>query len=186
MAATIATEGSEVSPAEAELAAALARCAAGDKTALRVVYACEAPRMLGVARRMLRRRDLAEEAVQDTFVRIWRAAARFDPERGSARTWIYAILRNCTISILRDESRFVDDALSDPIVAPDATLAALPESIALRRCLDRLEAPRRTAIVLAYVHGFSHGELAGKLGVPLGTAKSWVRRGVAALQECMG
>jgi len=175
------------SPREAELTAALKRCAGGDRTALRLVYDSEAPQMLGIARRMLRRRDLAEEAVQDTFVRVWRAAGTYDPARGGARTWIYAILRNCTISILRDEARFAHAPANEPDTAPAADpVAALPERQALRRCLERLEPPRRSAIVLAYVHGLTHGELAGRLGVPLGTAKSWVRRGMAALQECMG
>ena len=82
---------------------ALLACAAGDKLALRRIYDAEAARMLGVAQRLLRRRALAEEAVQDAFVLIWRHAARFDPERGSGLTWIYAILRNRSLSILRDE-----------------------------------------------------------------------------------
>jgi len=94
---------------EAQVAAALARCASGDRTALRVIYDAEAPRMVGVARRMLRRQDLAEEAVQDAFMRIWRAARSFDPQRGGPRTWLYAILRNCALTILRDESRFTAD-----------------------------------------------------------------------------
>jgi RNA polymerase sigma-70 factor (ECF subfamily) len=182
----IVGEDTGASPREAELAAALRRCAGGDRTALRLVYDSEAPQMLGVARRMLRRRDLAEEAVQESFVRIWRAAGTYDPARGGARTWIYAILRNCTVSILRDEVRFAREMPEDAEAQPDAALAALPERQALRHCLERLEPPRGTAIVLAYVHGLTHGELAGRLGVPLGTAKSWVRRGMAALQECMG
>ena len=173
---------------EAQLAAAIARCAAGERAAMRLIYDIEAGRMLGVARRMLRRHDLAEEAVQDTFMRMWRAARSFDPARGSARTWLYAILRNCAISILRDEGRFgADEEFSeDAAPATGNALARLPETSALRRCLEQLDAPRRSAVVLAYVHGLSHGELAGKLGVPLGTVKSWVRRGLISLQECMG
>jgi len=173
---------------EAQIAAALARCADGDRTALRVIYDIEAGRMVGVARRMLRRQDLAEEAVQDTFMRMWRAARSFEPARGVARTWLYAILRNSTISILRDEGRFV----SDPEIGEDAApatenaLARLPESSALRRCLEQLDTERRAVVILAYVHGLSHGELAGRLGVPLGTVKSWVRRSLISLQECMG
>lgn len=141
--------------------------------------------MLGVARRIVRRPDLAEEAVQETFVRIWRAAGSYDAGRGGARTWIYAILRNCAVSILRDEKRFVTDREGIDDIAPEAAVVRLPEGNALRHCLEQLDAPRREAIVLAHVHGFSHGELAGRLGVPLGTVKSWLRRGVAALQECM-
>jgi RNA polymerase sigma-70 factor (ECF subfamily) len=173
---------------EAQVAAALARSAAGDRAALRIVYEIEAARMMGVARRMLRRQDLAEEAVQDTFVRVWRSAASYDPQKGAARSWLYAILRNCALSILRDEGRFTadDDAPEDVSPTTESALARLPETSALRRCLERLDAQRRSVLVLAYVHGLSHAELAGKLGVPLGTVKSWVRRGLIALQECMG
>ena len=173
---------------EAQLAAAIARCAAGERTAMRVIYDMEAGRMVGVARRMLRRQDLAEEAVQDTFMRMWRAARSFDPAKGSARTWLYAILRNCAISILRDERRFENDpdAGTDAAPAAETAMARLPETSALRRCLEQLDAQRRAVVVLAYVHGLSHGELAGKLGVPLGTVKSWVRRSLSSLQECMG
>ncbi len=88
-----------------EIEAALLACAAGDKSALRRIYDAESPRMIGVAQRLLKRRALAEEAVQDAFVLIWRHAARFDPQRGAGLTWIYAILRNRALSILRDEKR---------------------------------------------------------------------------------
>ncbi len=173
---------------EAQLAAALARCAAGDRAALRVIYDIEAARMAGVARRMLRRQDLAEEAVQDTFMRVWRAARTFDPRKGAARTWLYAILRNCALTILRAESRFIADEekAEDAVPVAESALGRLPESSALRRCLERLDGQRRMVVVLAYVHGLSHGELAGKLGVPLGTVKSWVRRSLISLRECMG
>jgi RNA polymerase sigma factor (sigma-70 family) len=173
---------------EAQLTAALARCAAGERSALRVIYDIEAPRMVGVARRMLRRQDLAEEAVQDTFMRMWRAARSFDPAKGSARTWLYAILRNSAIGVLRDENRFAADPDGDEASAPatESALARLPESSALRRCLERLDAKRRAVVVLAYVHGLSQSEMAGRLNVPLGTVKSWVRRSLISLQECMG
>jgi RNA polymerase sigma-70 factor (ECF subfamily) len=155
---------------------------------MRVIYNIEAGRMLGVARRILHRQDLAEEAVQDTFMRMWRAARSFDPAKGSARTWLYAILRNCSISILRDEGRFESDpdAGEDAAPATESAMARLPETSALRRCLERLDPQRRSVVVLAYVHGLSHGELAGRLKVPLGTVKSWVRRSLISLQECMG
>jgi len=174
---------------EAQLAAALARCASGDRAALRVIYDIEASRMAGVARRMLRRQDLAEEAVQDAFMRVWRSARTYDPAKGAARTWLYAILRNCALTILRDEHRVMTDDEDPALMAAPMTenaLARLPETSALRRCLEQLDPQRRAVVVLAYVHGLSHGELAGKLGVPLGTVKSWVRRSLIALQGCMG
>jgi len=171
---------------EAQLSAALARCAAGDRTALQMIYNSEAPKMIGVARRILFRQDLAEEAVHDAYLRIWRAAASFDPHRGSARGWLYAVVRNRALSIHRNEHRY--DASDDSALDIDceATMTRMPETSALRKCLERIDRPRRDVVVLAYVHGMSHGELAGRLKVPLGTVKSWVRRSLFSLQECMG
>jgi RNA polymerase sigma factor (sigma-70 family) len=173
---------------DAQLTAALARCAGGDRAALRLIFDMEAARMTGVAFRILRRRDLAEEAVQEAFLRIWRLARSFDPARGNGRTWIYAVMRNRALSLLQDEARYpVSDEDSPwPDASAEAAFALLPETSALRRCLEQLDLTRRTAVILAYAHGMSHGELAGKLGVPLGTAKSWTRRGLLSLQECMG
>jgi RNA polymerase sigma-70 factor (ECF subfamily) len=170
----------------------LQRCARGDRAALRALYDHEAARMLGIAQRLLRRRALAEEAVQDAFVQIWRKADSFDPARGEGRTWIYAILRNRALNILRGESRtdLVDDfepmGLTSEEDDPETLVAKLSDAGALRRCLEGLETDRRQAIVLAYVHGLSHGELAGRMGVPLGTAKSWIRRSLVSLRECLG
>ena len=171
---------------EAQLSAALMRCAAGDRAALRMIYDSEAARMIGVARRILFRHDLAEEAVHDAFVRIWRAATSFDPLRGSARGWLYAIVRNRALSIHRSEYRY--DASEEGALDVDCedAMTRMPENNALRRCLERIVRPRRDVIILAYVHGMSHGELAGRLRVPLGTVKSWIRRSLSSLQECMG
>ena len=171
---------------EAQLSAALVRCAAGDRAALQMIYDSESARMTGVSRRILFRQDLAEEAVHDAFVRIWQGARSFDPHRGSAVGWLYAIVRNRALSIYRNEHRYDhgDGNLAD--ATPDDAVSRLPENSALRRCLEKIERPRRDVVVLAYVHGMSHGELAGRLKVPLGTVKSWVRRSLMSLQECMG
>lgn len=171
---------------EAQMSAALVRCAAGDRRALQMIYDSEAPRMVGVARRILLRHDLAEEAVHDAFVRIWHGARGFNPARGSALGWLYAIVRNRALSIHRNEHRYdaADPAADD--IAPEQALAGLPETSALRKCLEQIERPRRDVVVLAYVYGMSHGELAGRLKVPLGTVKSWARRSLLSLQECMG
>ncbi|SFL26168.1 RNA polymerase sigma-70 factor, ECF subfamily [Bradyrhizobium sp. NFR13] len=171
---------------EAQLSAALARCAAGDHAALQMIYNSEAPKMIGIARRILFRQDLAEEAVHDAFVRIWSAAASFDPHRGSARGWLYAVVRKPALSIHRNEHRY--DASDDSALDIDcaATVTRMPETSALRKCLEGIDRPRRDAVVLAYVHGMNYGELAGRLKVPLGTVKSWVRRSLFSLQECMG
>lgn len=179
------------SASESDLAGALAGCARGDRACLRTLYDRLAPRMIGVALRMLRRRDLAEEVVHDTFVRIWEKAGSFDPARGEPAAWMFAILRHRALNVLRGEARtdLVDDfgplGLAGEEPDAEAAVTALSEAGALRRCLERLEPLRREAIVLAYVRGLSHGELAGRMGVPLGTAKSWIRRSLAALRECL-
>ncbi len=174
----------------AETAAALARCAGGDRLALRVLFDNEAGRMLAIAHRILRRRDLAEEIVQEAFVRIWRSAAAFDPARGSPRSWIYAIVRNLALNAVRDGRReiLVEDGADElDARAADATdvLGRMADASALRRCLERLDDNRRNSLMLAYVGGFSHGEIAGRLRVPLGTVKAWIRRGLLALRECL-
>lgn len=168
------------------MAAALARCAAGDRSALKVIYDSEAPRMVGVARRILVRQDLAEEAVHDAFVRVWRGASSFDPSRGTARGWLYAIVRNRALSIYRSETRHDGPDAESIEIACDTAVSRMPETSALRTCLERIDRPRRDVVVLAYVHGLSHSELAARLKVPLGTIKSWVRRSMFSLQECMG
>lgn len=171
--------------------AALAACAHGDRRALQALYDTEAARMLGVARRILRRDALAEEAVHDSFVQIWRQAGTFDAARGSGRTWIYAILRHRALNILRGETRteLVDDfepmGLTDAEETPEEAMLRLSETGRLRACLDRLDTSRRTALLLAYVNGLTHGELAGRFGVPLGTMKSWIRRALLNLRECL-
>lgn len=177
--------------AELDMDDALRRCAGGDGAALRAIYDREAPRMIGIAMRIVRRRALAEEVVQDAFVQIWRRASSFDPGRGAGRTWMYAIVRHRAISILRDEKRLSladdDDAAANlPEESSGDILTRLSDASSLRRCLEHLEERARKLIVLTYVHGLSHTELAAREGVPLGTVKSWIRRGALALRECLG
>lgn len=174
-----------------DYAAALAGCARGNRVALRQLYDAEAGRLISVAQRIVRRRDLAEEAVHDAFMHIWQKAAMFDPARGSARAWIYTVVRNRALNIVRDGAR-------TDLMAPEELAAAsdhrtvigdafdrLADDSLLRRCLEQIEREKRDCVLLSYVGGYSHGEVAGLLGVPLGTAKSWIRRGLEALKECM-
>lgn len=178
--------------ADFDYEAALTACARGDRRAFRTIYEREGPKMLGVAMRLLRRQSLAEDAVQDAFVNIWNKAASFDPAAGSAKGWMYTILRNRALNMLRTEGRldFQDDfeafGLTSEDEDPETVMSGLSDASALRRCLEGLDPRRRAILVLAYVHGLTHGELAGKLGVPLGTMKSWIRRSLLSLKECLG
>lgn len=175
------------------LAAALTACARGDRAGLRLIFDMEAPRLVTIAHRILRRHDYAEEIVQDAFVQIWNKASQYSPERGSARGWIYAIVRNRALNALRDAKRWeladpdtlerLHDADQDSFATDP--LAGLEQESRLRRCLAQMDEQKRKSILMAYIFGYTHGEIAGRLKVPLGTAKAWVRRGLAALRECM-
>lgn len=180
-------------PGSAELRAALADCVAGRDSGIDTILRIEGPRMLGVARRMLGRADLAEEVLQDAMVQVWRKAAQFRAQDGSARGWIYAILRNRCLNVLRDGRRLSTLSPEDLAALQDARHQAvpteswemLPGSTKLRDCLEGLDAGTRHAILLAHVGGYSHVEIAGMKSVPLGTAKSWIRRGLVSLRECL-
>jgi RNA polymerase sigma-70 factor (ECF subfamily) len=170
----------------------IAACAAGDHAALRAIYDREAGSMLAVAQRIVKRRDLAEEVVHDAFLRIWAAAGRFNGAAGLGRAWIYTILRNRALSVLRGESRheLTDDfesfALESPEASPEELMTRLSDDHALKRCLAMLDRARQHILLLAYTEGLSHGEIANRLNLPLGTVKSWVRRSLLSLRECMG
>lgn len=172
--------------------AALMACAAGNRQAFRALYEREAPKMLGVALRLLKRQSLAEDAVQDAFVNIWNKAGTFDPRAGNARGWMYTILRNRALNMLRSEVRldhredFEPMGLASEEDDPEAVMLHLSDASALKRCLEMLDPQRRSVLMLAYVHGLTHGELAGRLNVPLGTMKSWIRRSLLSLKECLG
>ena len=168
-------------------AALIKSCAAGDRPALQQLMSAEGGRMLGVARRMLRRVDLAEDAVQESLVLIWRRAHQFDESRGSAKGWIYTILRNRCLTMLRREDCEVPDAMDEPPeqVVLDTAYDRLGDTTDLRRCLDGLDPETRQAILSSYVLGHSHGEIAGRMAAPLGSVKSRVRRGLLKLRECL-
>jgi RNA polymerase sigma-70 factor (ECF subfamily) len=176
------------------LIADLRSCAQGDRAAMRRLFDGEGPRLMAIAMRLLRDPVLAEEAVQDTLVKVWTRAASFEPGRGAPRAWLTMILRNTALNILRSERRqdhAADgdiEALQDRVAVDEteAVLRSLDPTLRLRACLEALEERRRHAILLAYVHGYSQGEIAGRAGLPLGTVKAWMRRGLGQLRECLG
>ncbi len=171
--------------------ALMVRVARGDRSALSRLFTEEGGRLIAVARRIVRRPDLAEEVVQDAFVAAWQRAGQFDAARGSARVWLTTIVRNRALNLIRDDSRLeLHDTdtlaeLGEREADADMAFDRLAEGAALKRCLGGLEAPRRRAILLCYVTGLSHGEVAALLNTPLGTVKAWIRRGLLALQECL-
>jgi len=153
-----------------------------------------------MALRMLRRRDWAEEVLQESFVSVWRHAARYDRSKGAAMTWMIRIVRNQALDWLHPSRPDGFERLHGLLVAEpdDVVLGASsftderPEFADFTRhaeriagCLARLEAHQRQSIVLAFFHGLSHSDLARHLHQPLGTVKAWVRRGLKSLRACL-
>jgi RNA polymerase sigma-70 factor, ECF subfamily len=174
-----------------DYAGTLAACARGERAALRRLYDEEAGRLIAVAQRIVRRRELAEEVVQESFIQIWQKAATFDAGIGSARAWIYTIVRHRALNVIRDGARedLLDadelTAVQDSVAIADDAFGRLSTESRLRTCLENIDREKRESLLLSYVAGYSHGEIAGLMRVPVGTAKSWVRRALIALKECM-
>jgi RNA polymerase sigma-70 factor (ECF subfamily) len=170
-----------------ELAAAVGR---GSRTALKRLYELEQRRLFGIALRIVRRPEVAADALQDAFVQVWQNAASFSPERGSAAAWLTGIVRFRALDAVRKLGREVlsdDPALGDRTETPDleAEIDLRVAQGALRRCLGELEDKQRRCVVLAFVEGLTHGEIAERLPAPLGSVKSWVRRGLISLRSCL-
>ena len=173
------------------LSEALARTGEGSRSALAEVYESTSAKLFGICLRILRDRGEAEDALQDIYVNIWRNASRFDPERSSPITWLAAIARNRAIDRLRASGRHVHAPLADAMEVADpardaaASLEASQAGARLSLCMEELEARQAQAIRNAFFEGAPYSELAARGGVPLGTMKSWVRRGLLRLRECM-
>lgn len=167
----------------------LRRCAAGDQDAFRILYDVYCGRLYGVALRITRQSSLASDAVHDAFLQAWQNAARFDPERGGAETWLLSLVRYRALDMARRRMREVSGAdlpeEADPSPGALADLLAHDASAALHGCLGELDEDRRSLICLAFMDGLTHIELAERLGAPLGSVKSRIRRGLASLRACL-
>lgn len=176
----------------AALSGLLTAVAAQDRKALARLYDATAPQLLGVIHRLVRRRDLAEEILHDVFLRVWERAASYAPERGPAMAWLVSVARHAALDTLRRRQREValDEVpgyaeTADPEPDPYQRMIRTAAGRALADCLDQLETEQRYCIVLAYHEGLTHEELAARLARPLGTVKSWVRRGLQRLRRCL-
>ena len=175
---------------EADLDGLLAAVATGDRNALKAVYARQSTRLFGIAMAILRDRTAAADVMQEAFLKVWQRAGQFDPERGPAGAWLGQVVRNAALDAARARGREVltdDPTLGDGAVAATALddLANAEDGARLRACLGQLEPKPREGIILAFVHGLSHPEVAERLGQPLGTVKSWIRRGLLSLRACL-
>ncbi len=167
----------------------LAAVAAGDRDALAVLYGQTSSRLMGLLLRMLRRRELAEEVLHDVYLRVWQRARYFDAAKGSAMGWLAVIARNAALDHLRRHRREVvgiEDAgiVPEEDAAPDLASASATRRL-LQACLDLLEPEPRRCVLLAYQGGLSYDQLAAQTGRPVGTVKSWVRRSLMRLRQCL-
>jgi RNA polymerase sigma-70 factor, ECF subfamily len=171
----------------------LGRCAAADSKALQRLYELVSPILFASVTRILRRRALAEEALQDVFISIWQQAGQFTAVRGRPMAWMMSIARYRAIDLLRRE-RFAPMLVAQPPEnrAIDAendsevsSAAWLPSAELMKRCLGLLSDQQTHCLELAFVDGNSHEDIARLMDSPLGTVKSWIRRGLRSLRQCL-
>lgn len=175
-----------------EIEELLGRVALEDRKALSLLYDRCAPKLFGVCLRVLKDRAAAEDALQDSFVKVWKNADRYAANGLSPMTWLITIARNTAIDSLRAQRKTgtgaaLDEVLSMPAPGPTPEAAAVAASEAARiaGCMDALEEDRRDAVRGAYLEGFTYAELAEKAGVPLNTMRTWLRRSLMKLKDCM-
>lgn len=171
----------------------MARCGLRDQRAFAELYRRTSGRLLGVAMRIVRRRDWAEEVLQESYVSIWNHAPEFDRVRAAPMTWMTTIVRNRALDWARrprmeqsDEGlESIVENFEDTAPGPLEQLQAASSSGLLTECMRQLSGQQRQSIALAYLHGLSHSELADHLEQPLGTIKTWIRRGLEKLRGCL-
>lgn len=180
-------------PADAfDYESALEACARGERFALRALYDRESRWLLGVAERIVRDRDVAHDVLQDAFLLVWQRSASFQRALGSGRGWIYTVVRHKALDALRRNpvEMPAGDDLDQHVEAHAARHSAdsasgLADRQAIDRCLDRLDEQRRECVLYAFVDGYTHPEIAARTGLPVGTVKTWIRRSLQSLKECL-
>jgi len=175
----------------------LSRVALGDRDAFRKLYDATSASLFGVAIRIVNRRDRAEDVLQDAFVNVWHRAGSYSAAASQPMTWLTAIVRNRALDELRSGVRHRSESLDEregatsPEIAdehanPQGLFEKAMDALAIRDCLEAIDGPQRQCLALVYYHGFSHSEVAGHVGSPIGSVKVWLRRGLAKLKRCLG
>jgi RNA polymerase sigma factor (sigma-70 family) len=183
-------------PDQSELKQWLAAVALRDRDAFRRLYDATSPKLFGFALRILKKDEWAEEALQDAFLSIWNNAAQYRPHLAAPVTWMAAIVRNKALDMLRRRDDDVEiggetfgadalDAFESHDPTPYAALQVSQDARALAHCLGTLEGLHRQAIAMAFFHDLSHTEVAAQMSLPIGTIKTWIRRGLMRLQTCL-
>jgi RNA polymerase sigma-70 factor (ECF subfamily) len=178
------------------LVALLARVALADQRAFEELYRQTGAHLYGVVLRIVRDRSIAEEILQEAYVNVWHHAGSYDAARSQPVTWLTSIVRNRALDLKRrreidtiafdsgdDDAPAMDYPSDGP--TPVEMLLNAADARSVRDCVETLDGGSKQAIALAFFHGLSHGELAAQLREPLGTVKSWVRRGLDKLRRCL-
>lgn len=175
--------------AGSKTAGLLARCARGDEAAFRDLYQVASARLYGVALRITRNPALASDAVHDAMLQVWRNADRYSPDRGNADGWLVSLVRYRALDIIRKHGREstgvdVPEQIDED---PDALsrLVSQSDAVALRACLEMVDESRRRLILLAFIDGLTQSQVADRVGQPLGTVKSTIRRVLLGLRSCL-
>lgn len=168
----------------------LSATAQGDRLAFADLYRQTAGKLYAISLQMLRRRDLAEEAVQEAFVRIWHNAGDYQQEKGTVLTWMISIVRYRALDMLRatkSRRETGDEGLEEALdeQSPEQELYEQRDRVRIDRCMDRLDEAQRQAIEMAYFRGLTHMEVCAQMETPLGTIKTWIRRGLERLKRCL-
>jgi RNA polymerase sigma factor (sigma-70 family) len=178
--------------ARIRLVAALSGVARQDSAALRQVYEMTCTKLFGICLRISSDRGAAEDILQDVYVKVWHRAGRFDPERASPITWLCAIARNTAIDWRRASGRVAvapEEAaytIADGRMTADQAIEQEQQTARIHLCLEELEERQGIAIRAAFFDGSTYADLAARMDVPVGTMKSWVRRGLQRLKGCLG
>jgi RNA polymerase sigma-70 factor (ECF subfamily) len=170
----------------------LASCDQGSESAFEELYLLCSAQLFGVLMRILSIEAVAEEALQDSFVKIWQKAGSFRPESGAPMAWMCSIARHQALDLLRRRSTREGHERADPLglieQTPDQAKPLYEmsdDASILMQCLEKLNKEVSECLVRAYCEGYSYEELAHRNGAPLGTVKSWIRRGLISLRECV-
>lgn len=181
-----------MSDASSKLVPLLQRVAGGDRSAFRNLYDATSAKLFGTIFRILRRRELAEEVLQETYVTIWERAGDFEPGRASPITWMTTIARNRALDeVRRKRPQATDDEtailnVADPAPAASDMLVAGEELQRLQRCIEALGNEKGAMVRLAYLDGWSREQLAERYGAPVPTIKTWLHRSLKQLKDCLG
>ena len=178
-----------------QLATWLARTAQGDERAFQQLYAATSAQLYALLLRILRNPERAQDALQDAYVKVWQKADTYAPDRGAPLTWLLSIARYRALDLLRRKRPEVampeEPDMMATLLEDEQALSPLEENEnqqsldAIQVCLKTLQPQQRDSVLLAYYEGLTHQELSQRLGAPLGTVKSWIRRGLMRLRECL-